>query len=647
MSNLESLYDYYTSFGIKTGLSCKENEFTINNKSITIYSGALHYFRVHPSYWRDRLKKLRACGLNTVETYVPWNLHEPYKDVYDFGKGESDFSIFLDISKFLEIAKEEDLFVILRPGPYICAEWEFGGIPSYLLRNKNIKIRTSNVDFLERVEKYFKFLLEIVVPYQFTQGGPIIAFQVENEYGNVKENDQEIDVKYLLSLKNILEINGVVELLFTSDTPSLGFNGTIDDVLATANFQENAEEELTLLKNFQPGKPLMVMEFWSGWFDHWAEKHQLRCIEKFCSELEVILRKGASVNFYMFHGGTNWGFLNGANCFNDNYQADTTSYDYDAPLNESGDYTEKYFAAKELIKKYSKIPVNIPEMPVVSKKTAYSRIKPNCTLSLNQLLEQLNFFTKNEHLIPMEFVEKQNTGQKFGYILYRKKHVNIPPNATLRINGKIRDQAIILVNNVLKSKPLTSIDDLNAFGYWNLTENSLELKNPESISDATLDILVLNWGRVNFGKLKDFQQFKGLVDAEIKINDELVSDWLIYPLEFPASWNRNLTKWDTIKYPTGPHLYRAELIVDEPTDTFIDMRNWCQGIVVVNGFVLSRYCRLGPQQTAYLPAPFLKRGVNDILVFEHYAPAKFIEFADRSIYENMTSFEIAYVGDEA
>lgn len=314
MSKFPSLYEYFTGEGgIKNGLSDKQEKFTLNNKDITIYSGALHYFRVPEPYWRDRLRKYRAAGLNTVETYVPWNLHEPEEGVFDFGQGVSDFKDFLDIVKFINLAKEEDLFVILRPGPYICAEWEFGGLPSWLLRHENLKIRTNDKQFINFVKSYLKKLFELVAPLQFTKGGAIIAIQIENEYGNTKEENKPVDKEYLETLKNFFTECGLVELLFTSDTPSNGFSGTIPGVLATANFQEEPEKELQLLKKFQPDKPLMVMEYWTGWFDHWTEKHHTRSAEKFGDVLENILSMGGSFNMYMFHGGTNWGFLNGGN----------------------------------------------------------------------------------------------------------------------------------------------------------------------------------------------------------------------------------------------------------------------------------------------------------------------------------------------
>ncbi|KAJ9575407.1 hypothetical protein L9F63_025639, partial [Diploptera punctata] len=314
MADLPTLYDYYTEGGIYSGLETLPDTFQLNRKNITLFSGAIHYFRVHPEYWRDRLRKLRAAGFNTVETYVPWNLHEPEQDVFDFGKGNNDMSMFLDVVKYIKLAQEEDLLVILRPSPYICSEWDFGGMPSWLLRFPGLVVRSSEQQFLDRVSKYNNKLLPLFKDLQFTRGGPVIAFQIENEYGGLVEDGSPVDTKYLEFLRDEFLKHDIVELLFTSDNPSMhGETGAIAGVLQTANFQVNPENELSILKKFQPDKPLMVMEFWAGWFDHWFEKHHTTTVEIFSDILERILKFPSSVNLYMFHGGTNFGFMNGAN----------------------------------------------------------------------------------------------------------------------------------------------------------------------------------------------------------------------------------------------------------------------------------------------------------------------------------------------
>ncbi|KAJ8940318.1 hypothetical protein NQ318_014392, partial [Aromia moschata] len=620
---LPSLYEYYTAGGIGAGLSDDGLNFKLNNKTITIYSGALHYFRVPGEYWRDRLRKLRAAGLNAVETYVPWNLHEPTDGAYDFGRGGSDFEDFLDIVKFITIAKQEDLFVILRPGPYICAEWEFGGLPSWLLRSDGMKVRTSDEIYINFVERYFKKLLELVAPLQFTKGGAIIAVQIENEYGNTKDGDNPIDTAYLQKLKDILVENGMVELFFTSDTPSNGFSGTLPGVLATANFQEEPVFELSLLKQFQPNKPLMVMEYWTGWFDHWAEKHHTRTAQQFGKVLEEILNFNGSVNMYMFHGGSNWGFLNGANIkglFTDNegYQPDISSYDYDAPLSEA--------ASHDAIK------VRQPALPKLVERVAYPTVSIIGELAIKDLAEQIEVFSSNKP-ISMEMLPiNNNSGQSYGYLIYRKSNVDITENAVLKIEGRVCDTVLVLINGELVSKILKEQGDLDGFGYWRLKDSTLNL-GPQGYKGATLELLVENWGRVNYGKLYQFKQHKGLWQGDILINDVILSNWQVIPLEFKRSQIKGLKGWKSPTNTAGPKLYRSVLTVDEPRDTYLDMRGWIKGFVVVNDFVLSRYLALGPQQTAYLPAPFLKKGDNDILVFEHFLQPGNVKFVTDPIFE--------------
>ncbi|PNF23705.1 hypothetical protein B7P43_G02480 [Cryptotermes secundus] len=391
--DLPTLYEYYTEGGITAGLETLPDTFQLNKKNITIFSGAIHYFRVHPDYWRDRLRKLRAAGFNAVETYIPWNLHEPERDKYDFGHGSSDMSLFLDVVKYIKTAQEEDLLVLVRPSPYICAEWDFGGMPSWLLQYPGLRVRSSETQYVDRVKKYNSRLMPLLESLQFTKGGPIIAFQLENEYGALTEDGSEEDVDYLKFLKEDYEKYGIVELLYTSDNPiSHEERGSLPGVLQTANFQINPEDELSLLKKFQPDKPGMVMEYWSGWFDHWFEKqHHTTSVEAFSDVLERILKFPASVNLYMFHGGTNFGFHNGANIQDEfpHYLADVTSYDYDAPLTETGDYTNKYYACKHIVAKYNKVLTKVPSSPVVSKKMAYKPISVTGQLNFNQIIDRI------------------------------------------------------------------------------------------------------------------------------------------------------------------------------------------------------------------------------------------------------------------
>lgn len=335
---------------------------------------------------------------------------------------------FLNIREFFKIVQEEDLFALVRPGPYICSEWEFGGFPSWLLREKNIKFRTSESKYMQYVKRYFNALLPILAYFQFTKGGPILGFQIENEYGSTYEKNKfEPDREYLKQLKRIMLDNGVVELLFTSDgVATFGDKGTLPgDLFATANFDYNANTNFDALKAFQPDKPFMAMEFWVGWFDHWSETHHTRSALTVQATLDEILSYPASVNFYMFHGGTSFGFLNGANVADGNtdnrgFQPDVSSYDYDAPLTEAGDYTDKYVVIKETIARYNNISTRLPEAPAQIERVAYPDLTIQTQLSFNEIVDQIPEKFEYANVIPMELLPiNNNSGQSYGYILYR------------------------------------------------------------------------------------------------------------------------------------------------------------------------------------------------------------------------------------
>lgn len=635
---LPTLYEYYTAPNITTGLSVDQSYFTLNNKNITLYSGAMHYFRIPRQYWRDRLRKLRASGCNTVETYVPWNLHEPRNGTFDFGHGGSDMEDFLDLEEFLKIAKEEDLLAIVRPGPYICSEFEWGGLPSWLLRDDDIKVRTSEPKYLSYVQRYFSVLLPVLAALQFINGGPIIAVQVENEYGS----SPIIDRPYIEQLRLMLLDGGIGELLVTSDGAWNSNNGTLPGVLfQTVNFGSDPEASFKLLEDMQPGKPVMAMEFWAGWFDHWGETHNGMDALIFWDLYERILVYPASVNLYMFHGGTNWGFLNGAN-INDwdyvgiSYQPTTTSYDYDAPLTESGDYTVKYEILRELIKKYNTIETVLPEPPQLVTRQVYPVLPIEGWLSLNQIIEQAPHKILSENLTPMEKLDiNNNSGQSYGYTVYRKENIDIRADSVLEIQGYVPGTVMVLINGVLITQPLKTFDDFNNFGYWKLENSNMTINN--GFNNATLDFIVENWGRVNFGYL--YYQSRGLGDNNtILIANNEVTSWQIYPLEFPKTWTSGLKGWSA-DIGTGPGLFRATFTIEgDPRDTYVDMRGWGKGVVIVNSFVLGRYASmLGPQQTLYLPGPFLNSGINEIIIFEQFEPGRQVQFVKDAVYDTPKS----------
>ncbi|CAG9857698.1 unnamed protein product [Phyllotreta striolata] len=652
-TSLPTNYGHYTAGGIRGGITSDKPNFYLNDKEIFLYSGAMHYFRVPRAYWRDRLRKMRAAGLNAVETYVPWNLHEPqsgkrppsddnadsgpclmvWDGKFDFGDGGNDMSDFLHLEEFLKTAQEEDLFAIVRSGPFICAEFEFGGHPSWLLREKSIDFRTTEKTYVSHVTRWFNALLPILAALQFTKGGPVVMLQVENEYSVSGKRDKAL----LKVLRSLMLEHGIVEQLVTSDNPIRGAHGTWPDLfLMTGNFDQKPKEQFDMLKKIQPGRPTMAMEFWSGWFDFWGGAHTNKTVEEFRYNYEEILKYPASVNIYMFHGGTNFGFLNGAgnlayDDWNTDYHSIISSYEYLSPLDEAGDYTDKYWATKELLSKYNPVKTLLPAVPDRPKKTAYESIKIEKEMLLYDMLETIKPVASKE-VVAMETLDINNgNGQSFGYVVYRKTGLNIPAGAVLKIQGRVCDTVMVLVDGVLVSPWLERSKDLAGFGTWKILDSTLVLSN-RSLTNARLELVVENWGRVNVGVYK---QFKGLWQSQVKLNDEYITDWSVYPLEFKSAWTKSLSSWgkeltDTV----GPAMYKATLRVEgEPVDTFVHMEQWIKGIVIVNGFVLGRYAKMGPIQTLYLPAPLLRTGDNDIIIFEHYKPAQRVDFSDAHIYK--------------
>ncbi|XP_033064043.1 beta-galactosidase-1-like protein 3 isoform X9 [Trachypithecus francoisi] len=349
--------------------------FTLEGHKFLIFGGSIHYFRVPREYWRDRLLKLKACGFNTVTTYVPWNLHEPER-------GKFDFSGNLDLEAFVLMAAEIGLWVILRPGPYICSEMDLGGLPSWLLRDPRLLLRTTNKGFTEAVEKYFDHLIPRVIPLQYRQGGPVIAVQVENEYGSFNK-----DKTYMPYLHKALLRRGIVELLLTSDGEKNVLSGHTKGVLAAINLQKVHKNTFSQLRQVQRDKPLLVMEYWVGWFDRWGDKHHVKDAKEVERAVSEFIKYEISFNVYMFHGGTNFDFMNGATYFG-KHTGVVTSYDYDAVLTEAGDYTEKYFKLQKLFESVSATP--LPQVPKLTPKAVYPPMRPSLYLPLWDALSYLN-----------------------------------------------------------------------------------------------------------------------------------------------------------------------------------------------------------------------------------------------------------------
>lgn len=580
-----------------------DSSFTYQNKPFRIISGAIHYFRVVPEYWEDRLLKLKACGFNTVETYVCWNLHEPKP-------GKFDFSGILDIKRFIEIAGEVGLHVIVRPGPYICSEWEFGGLPAWLLADSDMKVRCMYKPYINAVERFYKELFKYLIPLQCTKGGPIIAMQIENEYG-AYGNDKE----YLKHIEKVMIENGADVLFFTSDQANERMlqSGCLPQILKTGNFGSDAATKLPLIRQVQPKGPLMCMEFWNGWFDHWGENHHTRTAEDAAKSLDEILSMGGSVNSYMFHGGTNFGFLNGANC-GDAYRPTISSYDSDAPLSEAGDITPKYELFKQVVSKYSKIdPVKLLP-PVPKKKYGQFELKEQALL-----FDSLHLLSKPVERVTPEPMEK--LGQNFGFILYRTTLKGPRPTSTLHIQD-VHDRAQVFLNG----KFLGIIEREK----WDCSQGKISFSIPPE--GAVLDILVENMGRANYGS--HMLDRKGITEG-VLLDGQFQFHWSIFclPLE-------DLSKLEFKKdgITKGPMFCRAKINIDEPGDTFLTLPNWTKGICFINGFNLGRYWKRGPQRSLYIPAPLLRKGSNELIVFElEQTSDHVVEFNDKPSLDHFLS----------
>ncbi len=579
-------------------------KFYLDGKPFQIISGAIHYFRVVPEYWKDRLEKAKAMGLNTVETYIPWNFHETEK-------GEFLWTGMHDFEKFIDIAKDLGLYVIVRPSPYICAEWEWGGLPSWLLSEKGMKVRCMYEPFLRHVREYYEQLIPRIARHQIDAGGNVILVQIENEYGYFAN-----DTDYLRWLKNLMTELGITVPYVTSDGPwGAAFRtGQVEGVLPTGNFGANCKKKFGMMKPFVQGeKPLMNMEFWAGWFSAWGNKFKIRSILSMnVKDYDYAIGNGHNINIYMFHGGTNFGFMNGSNYYG-HLTPDTTSYDYDAPVSEDGSLTKKYWAFRKVIEKNLG---KVPEMKFSTeiKKIAYGKIFWS---KKADLFENLGVFSNPKASgFPISMEE---SGQNYGYILYRTK---LKPDeaASKLIFKKCADRIIAFSDG---KKLFTAFDkeiSNEGGGLWPLNYREGKVWKVNTAKGATLDFLVENLGRVNFGHKLEEQQ-KGLL-ADVLIDGHAHFGWEIYNLPLDDSGMNELLergKWKTAaqtEKSESPSFYIYDFDVDEPGDTFLDFKGWGKGCVFVNGFNIGRFWSVGPQRRLYIPAPLLKKGDNRIVMFE-------------------------------
>jgi beta-galactosidase len=564
------------------------SDFELDGKPIKILSGAIHYFRIPREDWSHSLYNLKALGFNTVETYIPWNFHETCE-------GEFDFTGQKDIKHFIELAQDIGLYVIIRPSPYICAEWDFGGLPAWLLNYRDMRIRSCDPQFLIKVESYFEILFDILEPLQIDQHGPIIMMQVENEYGSYGD-----DKTYLKKIYDMMRRFKVTVPLVTSDgawNQTLRAGSMIDmDLLATGNFGSKPTENFENLKQFHQeyGKqwPLMCMEFWDGWFNRWGDDIIKRDSKDLTSDVEKAIEIGAHINLYMFQGGTNYGFWNGCSARGTVDLPQVTSYDYDAPVNEAGDPTEKYFSLQSMLKRqYPDIKQQSPKYREYMKIDAVPLANK---VSLFSILEALSKKTVTQYPLFME-----DAGDGYGYMLYRTFIKRETSKEKLRI-VEARDRVHCYINEQLVYKAYQQ--EIGDQFEVNLTSDTNQV-----------DVLVENMGRVNYGyKLLASTQRKGLGQG-IMQDLHFVTNFEQYDIQFDKLKKSHFKH----EYKEGtPAFYCFNFNVEHPKDTYIDLSGFGKGIVLVNGVNIGRYWDVGPTLSLYISKSLITTGENEIIIFE-------------------------------
>ncbi|CQR25428.1 beta-galactosidase [Streptococcus varani] len=582
-----------------------KDDFYLNGEKFKILSGAIHYFRVHPDDWYHSLYNLKALGFNTVETYIPWNMHEPQKGTFrDQG--------ILDVERFLQLAQDLGLYAIVRPTPYICAEWEWGGLPAWLM-TEQVRVRSSDPSFLRHLNDYFAFLLPKLAKRQLSQGGNILMFQVENEYGSYGQ-----EKAYLRAVADLMRKLGLTVPFFTSDGPwraCLRAGSLIeDDILVTGNFGSKAKENFDQMQDFfaEYGKkwPLMCMEFWDGWFNRWGDEVIRRDPEELAQAVMDCIQLG-SINLYMFHGGTNFGFMNGCSARGQQDLPQVTSYDYDAILDEAGNPTKKFYLIQEKMK--AAYPERDYAEPLIKQAKKYADISLTGKVSLFNCLEDLS--QKISSFYPLNMEE---LGQSTGYILYQ----------TLLERDKEEAERFRIIDGRDRIQVYRDREWV-ATQYQEDIGEDIALELPERVFE--ISILVENMGRVNYGhKLTAPTQSKGLGRGAMA-DLHFIGNWDMYPLDLEHIENLDFSKgWDQGQ----PAFYRYQLMLDDLADTYLDMTGFGKGVVFVNQYNLGRFWKKGPQRSLYVPKGYLKKGENEIVVFE--TEGRYMEklaFSQEHLYE--------------
>ncbi len=566
----------------------KDGYFTFDDKPAVIISGSIHYPRVPRAYWRDRIQKAKAMGFNCIGTYVFWNAHENKP-------GEFDFSGNLDVAEFVRICQEEGMWVIVRPGPYVCSEWDFGGMPAWLLKDPDMQVRTGDPKFLAATARYMKAVGAQLKDLQINHGGPIIQVQVENEYGQFGRPGKKADKDYNRAIYDQLVDAGFDTMFIRCDWPNKQTIGTaeIDGVYTTMNFGGSADKAFGFFEQEYPGMPKMCGEYWVGWFDHWGSKHHTKDLAPFIKEIKWMLANEVSFNVYMLHGGSNFGFTSGANWSSGQYSADTTSYDYDSPMDETGRITEKFYTFRGTIKEYLPEDYVLPEPPEQINRIEVPEFSLDQIAGFDQLVRQPFSSLHPPHMEALDCNQ--------GLALYRTT-LNVRDAGEHKISfSALKDRAILIVNG----KRVATLDR-------RVKQDSASISLPKG--KVQLDVLLENMGHLNYSRELMVDR-KGL--GEVELDGKEVLEWSVYtfPLELGDIAGLDFSS-EPVKPSPMPVFYRGEFSVDEVGDTLLDMTGWGKCMVWVNGINLGRFWSIGPQYTLFMPGCWMKKGANEVIVMD-------------------------------
>lgn len=575
-----------------------DKTFLLNGEPFVVKAAELHYPRIPRPYWEHRIEMCRALGMNTICLYVFWNIHEQREGQFDF-IGQND------IAEFCRLAQRHGMYVIVRPGPYVCAEWEMGGLPWWLLKKRDIRLREQDPYFMERVGLFMQKVGEQLAPLTIQRGGPIIMVQVENEYGSYGE-----DKAYVSAIRDLVRKAGFGDVtLFQCDWASNFTKNGLDDLVWTMNFGTgaNIDDQFKKLRQLRPGSPLMCSEYWSGWFDKWGARHETRPAAKMVAGIDEMLSKGISFSLYMTHGGTSFGHWAGAN--SPGFQPDVTSYDYDAPINEYGLPTPKYYELREVMQKYSD-----KRLPAVPKPAAKIISIPEFALSDFEPLMTGADSTVQSRL-PLTF-EQLDMG--WGTVNYSTLLPEIPTKSVLTID-EAHDYAQVFI-------------DREYVGTIDRVQRQRSLTLPPVRKGQTLAVLVEGMGRINFGRaINDPKGITGPVTLRTEIDGDEVAwtlrDWVCeripdtYVNALRAVDNFITKDVEVMAHPKGNRgYYRGWFTLKKTGDTFLDVQAFGKGLVYVNGHAIGRYWNIGPQQTLYVPGCWLKKGRNEVIVLDIIGP---------------------------